>query len=171
MPLLVRNSRVEERWEGAAGRRIDARLVAMVLAMIAVFAGFYVLGRASGKHTAPAVEVPRAAVVGAGATIPLSLSSAPPLDTGVVVAPKPRHVTPPAPAIATPAPTAPAPVHVTETPPAATAAPVQASPPAPPASTPSPPASSPQPAPSSGHSSPPSRSSGGEGGGSFELSG
>jgi len=174
MPLLARTARVEERWEGAATRRvwIDARLLAMLAVLVAVFAGFYVLGRASGKRTAPVVEQPRAAVIGAGATIPLALSSAPPLDTGVVEAPKPRPsapatpAAPAAPAAASPpaavetsAPVTPAPPPVTPAP-AATPAPVQAAP------TPAPARPAPS-APSGGGSS----SSGGEGGGSFNSSG
>jgi hypothetical protein len=172
VPLLARTPRMEERWEGASVRRVwvDVRVAAMVLALVAVFGGFYLLGRASGTRTAPAVEPPSpAAVVPAGATVPMALSSAAPLDTGSVEPPKPRPAPHPAAAApVTPAPAAAAPVVPAPTP-APAAAPVRAAP----APSPEPHQSSPPVSSAPSHPSAPSggsHSSGGEGG-SFESSG
>jgi hypothetical protein len=174
VPVLVKTVSFEEGWEQASGwrTRVDPRLLLVVALLAGVFACFFAIGRGSGGSSTSGAEAPaRPAVLASRATVPLRLSSAPPLDTGSAANPAP----------------APAPAAVVKVPPVAPATAVRplqevpASQPAPtPARAPAPTPAPSQPAPSSapvlptggsgptskGGASPPS-----SGGGSFDTSG
>jgi hypothetical protein len=99
VPVLVKTVSFEEGWEQASGwrTRVDPRLLLVAALLAAVFACFFAIGRGSGGSRTTGAEAPaRPAVLASSATVPLRLSSAPPLDTGsagnTVPAPAPAAV-------------------------------------------------------------------------------
>lgn len=99
----MRSLPADEGWSQLGVRsRLQPGLLISVLLLVAVFAGFFALGRLTSGGGVRSEAQP---VVGtaAGATIPAALGSAAPLDAGVVVAPapRPRAATQPAVLVAT----------------------------------------------------------------------